>query len=271
MALACPSNFNTTSLRDQVRATYELVASNPEGDFHFHRGAAYAVHYLGYDEGELEQLPIIATERFAGVGNPIAIGDSNPSLGVIGAGQMVLDHACGAGMDVLLAAQRVGPHGRVIGVDMTPGMCAMARNAAQQAGQSHIGEIRQAVYEQLPGESSSVDAVISNGVVNLAPDKRTVFQEIHRVLKPGGYLLLADVVVQRELTLDARNNPELWAACVGGALVETELYTLAQQVGLVNGAVVKRFNCFYNTSAEHKVAKDLFVHSVNFVAQKPVK
>ena len=271
MAIVCPSNFDTKSLRDQVRATYEMVAHSPEGDFHFHRGAAYAVQYLDYDQNELDQLPSIATERFAGVGNPIAIGDTNPALGIIGAGQVVLDHACGAGMDVLLAARRVGDRGKVIGVDMTPGMCAMARNAVQQAGLSHIVDIRQGIYEHLPVENSSVDVVISNGVVNLAPDKLQVFQEIRRVLKPGGYLFLADVVVQRELTLDARSNPELWAACVGGALVESELYSLAQQVRLVNGAVMKRFNCFYNTSAEHKVAKDLFVHSVNFLAQKPEK
>ena len=271
MALACPSNFDTNSLRDQVRATYEMVASNPEGDFHFHRGAAYAVHYLGYDDQELKQLPNIATERFAGVGNPIAIADSNPALGVIRDGQLVLDHACGAGMDVLLAARRVGEHGRVIGVDMTPAMCHKARQAVEQAGMSPIVDIREGVYEQLPVEDSCIDVVISNGVINLAPDKQQVFQEINRVLKPGGYLLLADVVVQRELTLDARSSPELWAACVGGALVEDELYSLARQVGLMNGAVVKRFNCFYNTSAEHKVAKDLFVHSVNFVARKPEK
>lgn len=271
MALVCPSNFDTVSLREQVRTTYESVANNPEADFHFHRGALYAAQYLGYDNRELSQLPDAATKRFAGVGNPIAIGDSNPALGVIRAGQVVLDHACGAGMDVLLAARRVGERGQVIGVDMTPGMCNMARNAVAQAGLSHIVDIRQGVYEQLPVEDSSVDVVISNGVVNLAPDKQQVFREISRVLKPGGYLLLADVVVQRELTLDARSNPELWAACVGGALVESELYSLAQQVGLVNGAVEKRFNCFYNTSAEHKVAKDLFVHSVNFMAQKPVK
>ncbi|MEA3273735.1 MAG: methyltransferase domain-containing protein [Pseudomonadota bacterium] len=115
---------------------------------------------------------------------------------------------------------------------------------------------------------ASVDLVISNGVLNLAPDKRAVLREIHRVLKPGGSLYLADVVVQRELTVEARGNPELWAACIAGALVESELPVVAAESGLVDGRVVQRFNCFYDTTAEAKVAKDLFIQSVNFHAKK---
>ncbi|MEW5756677.1 MAG: methyltransferase domain-containing protein [Pseudomonadota bacterium] len=269
MALTCPSTFDTAFLRDQVRATYEQVAQHPEGDFHFHRGADYAVQFLDYDREELRQLPRECAARFAGVGNPILIGDADPTLGAICPGQTVLDHACGAGMDLLLAARRVGPTGTAIGVDLTPGMRQVAHQAARHAGLSDRVDIRDGVYEELPVDDASVDVVISNGVVNLAPDKVRVFREIYRVLKPGGHLFLADVVVQRELTLEARNNPVLWAACVGGALVEPELYTLAAQTGFENGKVVKRFNCFYNTSAEAKVAKDLFVHAVNFVASKP--
>jgi arsenite methyltransferase len=270
MAVFCPNNFDQVSLVERVRATYEAVALDPDGDFHFHRGPGYAVQYLGYDADELRQLPTEATARFAGVGNPVQIGDSDPALGAIRAGQVVLDHACGAGMDLLLAARRVGTRGRAIGVDMTQGMRNAASKAAMLAGMSDTVEIREGVYEELPVADASVDVVISNGVVNLAPDKLRVFREIARVLKPGGYLFLADVVVQRELAVDARSNPVLWAACVGGALVEPELTGLAQQVGLANGRVVKRFKCFYNTSAEAKVAKDLFVHAVNFVASKPV-
>ncbi|TNF34426.1 MAG: methyltransferase domain-containing protein [Gammaproteobacteria bacterium] len=270
MALICPANFDAQFLREQVQATYEAVASNPDGDFHFHRGAEYAAKYLGYDYDELMQLPATATARFAGVGNPVQIGDMDPSLGAIRPGQVVLDHACGAGMDLLLAARRVGDSGKAIGVDLTPGMRASARKAAEEAGLAHIVDIREGVYENLPVADASIDVVISNGVVNLAPDKLQVFREMARVLKPGGHLFLADVVVQRELTLDARSNPVLWAACVGGALVESELLTLAKETGLVNGNVTKRFNCFFNTTAEQKVAKDLFVHAVNFVATKPI-
>lgn len=270
MALICPNNFDESSLREQVRETYEEVARNPEGDFHFHRGPLYAAQYLGYDYEELKSLPSVATARFAGVGNPISIGELEPQLGAIRTGQVVLDHACGAGMDVLLAANRVGKTGKVIGVDMTQGMCDAAKKAAELSGLSEIVDIREGVYEELPVEDASVDVVISNGVVNLAPNKIQVFSEIHRVLKPGGHLFLADVVVQRELTIDVQDNPVLWAACVGGALVESELTTLANQTGFTNSAVVNRFNCFYNTLAEAKVAKDLFVHAVNFVATKPL-
>ncbi len=269
MAYTSPNNFDATRLRDQVRETYDRVARNPAGDFHFNRGAEYAEIILGYDAKELALLPEEATSRFAGVGNPILIGDSDPSLGAIRAGQTVLDHACGAGMDVLLAARRVGPRGKVIGVDMTPAMrdCAMA--AAEMADMARYIDIIAGVYEELPVDDASVDCVISNGVVNLAPDKHRVFNEIRRVLKPGGYLFLSDVIVQQELSLESRKNPTLWAACVGGALVEGELEALTGDCGLTGGRVVRRFNAFYGTTAEEKVAKRLFVHAVNFVARKP--
>lgn len=267
MANHCPSGFDTAYLRDQVRATYERVARQPEGDFHFHRGPGYAARYLGYDAAELAELPELATARFAGVGNPLAL-TRDPAIGPLVPGQVVLDHACGAGTDLLLAARRVAPSGCAIGVDMTPGMRACAEKAAAQAGLADVVDIRAGVYEELPVEDASVDVVISNGVVNLAPDKSRVFREIARVLKPGGRLLLADVVVQRELNMSARSNPDLWAACIGGALVEGELSELAAAAGLTGGRIVQRFNCFMGTSAEDKVSKDLFVHGVNFFATR---
>jgi ubiquinone/menaquinone biosynthesis C-methylase UbiE len=268
MAAICPSNFNVNYLREQVRATYDRVARDPDGDFHFHRGPGYAQQYLGYDAQELASLPAECTARFAGVGNPLRIGDADPSLGALRPGQTVLDHACGAGMDLLLAARRVGPGGRAIGVDMTPAMVECATRSAEQAGQAGIVSVCEGIFEELPVADESVDVVISNGVINLAPDKRRVFAEMVRVLKPGGHVFIADVVVQRELTLEARGNPDLWAACVGGALVETELDELAREAGLQAGRVVQRYNCFFNTPAEEKVAKDLFVHAVNFHARK---
>lgn len=261
MALTSPSNFNTDYLREQVMTTYDQVAREPEAEYHFHRGPEYASQYLGYDYDELLALPDMATARFAGVGNPISIGPIDP-------GMTVLDHACGAGMDLLLAARRVGPTGKAIGVDMTPAMRNCAIMAAEQAGLSNVVDVRGGIFENLPVEDESVDIVISNGVLNLSPDKINVFKEIYRVLKPAGRIYMADVVVQRELTEDARSNPDLWAACVGGALVEPELYALARTVGFNHPQVTRRFNCFYNTTAEAHVAKDLFVHAVNFTAQK---
>jgi arsenite methyltransferase len=264
MATSCPMNFNVGYLRDQVRSTYDQVARDPGRHYHFHRGPEYAHDYLGYDRDELAALPVLSTERFAGVGNPLAIGPVHP-------GETVLDHACGAGMDLLLAARRTGPGGQAIGVDMTPAMVACTRRAVSQAGLDDRVEVHQGFYEELPVADASVDVVISNGVLNLAPEKRQVLGEIFRVLRPGGRLYLADVVVQRELTEEARSNPDLWAACVAGALVEGELHTLAAQCGFTGGRVQQRFNCFYDTAAEAKVAKDLFIQSVNFYACKSVE
>ena len=261
MAATCPIGFDVAGLRAQVLATYDRVARDPGGEFHFHRGPRYAVDFLGYDAGELALLPATSTARFAGVGNPLRIGPIHP-------GETVLDHACGAGMDVLLAARRVGHRGRVIGVDMTPAMREVAMRAAAEAGLSEIVTIRAGYFEQLPVADESIDVVISNGVVNLAPDKSRVFAEIHRVLRPGGRLYLADVVVQRELKEEVRNSPDLWAACIAGALPEPELALLALTSGLRDPRITERFDCFRDTSAEAKVARDLHVQAVNFLARK---
>lgn len=268
MAAICPIGFDVEGLRARVEATYDRVARQPRGEFHFHRGVRYASEYLRYDADELGQLPEAATARFAGVGNPIRMADRDPAGPGIRPGDVVLDHACGAGTDLLLAARRVGRTGHAIGIDLTPAMRACATAAAEIAGLSRRVEIQAGLLEALPVTDGSVDAVISNGVVNLAPDKAQVFREIARVLKPGGRLYLADVIVQRELTLDARANPDLWAACIAGAMVEEELAQLAADAGLTGGRIVERFDCFRHTSALDKVAKDLFVHGVNFRARK---
>ena len=262
MAITCPVGFDVAGLRARVLATYDRVAREPDGDFHFHRGARYAAEYLRYDAAELQLLPKDCTARFAGVGNPLRVGP-------VYRGETVLDHACGGGMDALLAARRVGRSGRVIGVDMTPAMCAAAADAARRAGLCRIVQIREGFFEDLPVDDASVDVVLSNGVVNLAPDKERVFREIARVLRPGGRLYLADVVVQRELKAAARNDPELWAACIAGALPEPELSELALATGFAQPRVVDRFDCFRDTTAEAKVARDLRVHAVNFFARKP--
>ena len=262
MAANCPQGFDVARLRREVRATYDRLAEDPQGSFHFHRGIAYASDLLGYDRAELERLPRTATDAFAGVGNPLAAGP-------IHAGETVLDHACGAGMDLLLGALRAGPSGRAIGVDMTPGRRDRARRAAAEAGLADRVEIKEGVYEALPLADASVDVVLSNGVLNLAPDKERVLREIARVLRPGGRLLLADVVVQRELVLDVRRDPDLWAACVAGALPEAELPELVALAGLVGGHVVARYDCFRGTTAEAKVSRDLRVGAVAFFATKP--
>lgn len=171
MAATCPIGFDVQGLRQRVEATYDRVAREPAGEFHFHRGARYASEYLNYDAAELRELPEAATARFAGVGNPIRMADREPDGPGIRPGDVVLDHACGAGMDLLLAARRAGPRGHAIGIDMTATMRACAQAAAELAGLAGVVEIQAGYLEALPVTDASVDVVVSNGVVNLAPDK----------------------------------------------------------------------------------------------------
>ena len=202
MAIACPVDLNTAVLRSEISSIYGRVANEPHGEFHFHRGPAYAVEFLGYDAGELASLPPDCTASFAGIGNPLAIGPIHP-------GETVLDVGCGAGMDLLLAAKRTGPEGHAIGVDMTEPMIERARKSAAEAGLHHV-EVRQGDATALPVEDASVDLVSSNGVLNLVPEKERGFGEIVRVLRPGGRLHLADIALDVELPEDARRNIDLW-------------------------------------------------------------
>jgi SAM-dependent methyltransferase len=203
MAAVCPIGFDTRKLKEEVRRTYASVASDPGGEFHFHRGREYAARQLGYDDDELARLPRIATDPFAGVGNPFKMGRLPP-------GATVIDIGSGAGMDCLLAGADVGPTGRVTGIDMTDEMLARARSGAAQLGMANV-RFEKADMELLPCDDGSVDVVISNGVINLAPDKPAVFAELYRVLRPGGRLQFADIIIGTELSEDARNNIDLWA------------------------------------------------------------
>src|SRR5918993_4336047 len=154
MAASCPTGFDVARLRKQVSQTYDRVAREPKGNFHFHRGREYACRMLGYDPEELATIPAESTASFAGVGNPHRIGR-------IEQGETVLDIGCGAGLDLLLAARRAGPAGRAIGVDMTPSMLELARRAALKAGVWKNIEIRRGIAEELPVETESVNVVIS--------------------------------------------------------------------------------------------------------------
>jgi arsenite methyltransferase len=205
MAASCPADFDVARLRKQVSQTYDRVVREPKGDFHFHRGAEYACRMLRYDPNELAKIPDESTASFAGVGNPHRIGPIEP-------GETVLDIGCGAGMDLLLAARRTGSSGHAIGVDMTPAMLELAKRGALKTGLWENIAVRRGIAEDLPVTSESVDVVISNGVLNLSPDKDRAFREIYRVLYPGGRLYLADVVVQRELSIAVRSDVDLWAA-----------------------------------------------------------
>lgn len=198
----CEITLDRERLKSEIRSTYSLVAESPTGDFHFHRGPEYAARQLGYDGEELSALPGTATASFAGVGNPFRVRE-------IPSGAFVIDLGSGAGMDCLLAGRRVGQQGRVLGVDMTDAMLEVARAAARQADMPQVaftfGEIT-----DLPIDDATVDLAISNGVINLAVDKLAVFRELHRVLKPGGWIQFADIVIDQELSPKARNDIDLW-------------------------------------------------------------
>jgi arsenite methyltransferase len=188
-------------LREEIRKTYTDVSTTPEQEFIFPTGRAWAQE-LGYPEPELARVPDATVESFAGVAN-------HWTLGRIESGSVVLDLGCGAGSDVLIAAQMTGPDGRAIGVDMTATMLDRARASAAEMGLSNV-ELHESLIEALPLDDASVDVVISNGVIDLVPDKDAVFDEIDRVLRPGGRLQLADVVIHHEVSEDSRKRIDLW-------------------------------------------------------------
>jgi SAM-dependent methyltransferase len=188
-------------LREEIRRTYRDVSTAPEQDFIFPTGRAWAQD-LGYPEPELSRVPDATVESFAGVANHWLLGAIEP-------GSVVLDLGCGAGTDLLIAAQMTGPTGRVIGIDMTASMLDRARSSAEAMGLSNV-ELHESLIESVPLADASVDVVISNGVIDLVPDKDVVFDEIDRVLRPSGRLQLADVIIHNEVSEDARKRIDLW-------------------------------------------------------------
>lgn len=188
-------------LRCEIQNEYREVAQHPDKGFHFHTGRTLAA-ILEYDPALLEGIPEGAIESFAGTGNPF-------SLGRIETGANVADIGSGAGIDSLIAANMVGPAGRVIGIDMTPEMLGKARTAAAGGGFDQV-EFRQGFVEALPIEDGWADVVISNGVMNLCPDKVKAYGELHRILKPGGRLQIADIMVAKGVPEGAKRKIDLW-------------------------------------------------------------
>jgi len=188
-------------LRKEVREKYREVAQDPAAEYHFHTGRAHAIR-LGYPTTPLDQLPEEACEAFAGVGNPFFWGGPK-------SGERVIDLGSGAGMDTFLAALSVGPTCQVIGVDMTPQMLDRSRALAERLGLANI-EFREGFIEDLPVEDGWADLVISNGVINLCPDKLGVYRQIFRVLRPGGRMTVADICLERPVPEEALRDIDLW-------------------------------------------------------------
>ena len=197
-----PAKVDRDHLRSSIKDKYTAVANTPEVGFHFHTGRPLAL-MLGYDVADVDRLPAATVESFAGMGNPFAMGRLNP-------GETAVDIGCGAGFDTLQAAMQVGPTGKVIAVDMTDAMLNRTREGAAAMGLANV-EAREGYMEELPLADGSADVVISNGVINLAPDKVAAMEEIRRVLKPGGRIQIADIVVHLPVPQDAKDDIELWS------------------------------------------------------------
>lgn len=196
------SGVDRDELRRLVTEKYRDVALNPELGFHFHTGEPLA-RILGYPAERVASLPPGTVASFAGTGNPFLFGDLQP-------GETVVDIGCGAGFDTLIAAGHVGPAGRVIAIDMTAEMRSQAVAGARELGHDHV-DVREGFAESLPVRDGAADVVISNGVINLCPDKQTVFREMFRVLKPGGRIQVGDILVHREVPQEAKDDIDLWS------------------------------------------------------------
>jgi len=199
--MAVEVDVDVALLKSEIKKTYASLSAEPEKDFIFPTGRPWAED-LAYPQPELSRVPDATVESFAGVANPFSLGRIEP-------GRTVLDLGCGAGTDLLIAAQMVGSSGRVVGVDMTATMLARARESAQAMGLANV-ELHESLIESLPLPDASIDVVISNGVIDLIVDKDAVFSEIDRVLRPGGRLQVADVVIHTEVSEDARKRIDLW-------------------------------------------------------------
>ena len=253
-----PATVDTESLRVAIRAEYAAVAEHPDQGFHFHTGARLAA-ILGYPEPWIAALPPSAVESMAGTGNPFALGELLP-------GERVVDCGSGSGADSLIAARLVGPSGRVIGVDMTPEMLAKARRNADVADLRNV-EFRGGVLEALPVPDEWADVVISNGVLNLVPDKALALAECFRVLRAGGRIQLADIVLDRSVPGGAKSDVSLWTGCIAGGLLEDELRGLVEAAGFRQVSIARGGDVFAG-APQHSNAASFGTVSAGITARK---
>jgi arsenite methyltransferase len=224
-----PLPLDTDALRSSIRDEYAAVALEPDRGFHFHTGRKLA-RLLGYPDGWIDALPPQVVASMAGTGNPFALGELRPA-------EHVVDCGSGAGVDSLIAAWLVGTRGSVIGVDMTPAMLDKAKAAAAAAGIGNV-EFREGYLESLPVEDGWADVVISNGVLNLVPDKAAALGEMHRVLRAGGRLQLADIVLARAVPEGSKRDVSLWTGCIAGGLIGPQLEAIVSAAGFVDVEVI---------------------------------
>ena len=243
MAIVAPT-ANKEELRqrifDAVQDMYAEVASCPTKEFHFPIGRP-ACEGVGYPAAELNTLPLTAVESFAGVGYPF-------SANIIKNGDTVCDIGSGAGTDILIAAMKVGPSGKVYGIDFTDAMIEKSVENIRRSGFDTVSVLR-GHAESIPLPDGCADVVTSNGVLNLVPDKPAAFREIRRILKPGGSIQISDIVLGRELSEKSRDNPQLWAECIVGAIPETAYLECIRKAGFAGPLVLRRADYFDRSSS----------------------
>lgn len=250
------------SIFKAVSAMYTDVAMCPARAFHFPTGRP-ACEFVGYPKEQLDAIPATAYESFAGVGYPFAGG-------AIRAGDRVLDIGSGSGTDVLIASLLVGHAGKVCGLDMTAAMLDKARTNAAKMGAGNV-EFVEGNAEQIPLPDASVDVVTSNGVLNLVPDKPKAFREIFRVLRPGGKIQISDIVLGRPIKETSRENPQLWAECIVGAVMQDQYLQMFRDVGFRDVTPLSNLD-YFSKSVEadtREVAESYGAHTVVFTGVKP--
>lgn len=255
--------FNRKQILDAVCMMYTDVACEPGRLFHFPTGRSACI-FVGYPGPWVDALPPAAVESFAGVGFPFRAD-------VIASGDRVLDIGSGSGTDVFGAARVVGPDGAVIALDMTPAMLAKLRSNVEETGATNV-RILEGNAEAIPLADESVDVVSSNGVFNLVPDKRRAIAEVFRVLRPGGRVQIADIVVGKPISEQSRANPKLWAECVVGASTEDDYLAMFRSAGFKDVRVLRGFDYFSGSSNvdTRRVAAALGARAVELVMSKPV-
>jgi arsenite methyltransferase len=254
------TRIDVDELRGKVKAMYKAVAEHPEGEFHFEMGRALAER-LGYPSALLDRVPDEAIDSFAGVGYHL-------DLARLEAGYRVVDFGSGSGMDAFVAAELVLPGGAVTGIDMTPEQLDKARQLAARDGFDGV-HFEHGYLEQVPVEDAAADVVISNGVINLCDDKRAVFGEIERILRPGGRLAISDIVTERELTEAIVCDVSLWASCIGGAMQQDEYRGAIEGAGLVVQEVRENSQYRFLSDSAQGATKTFGVKSVSLLATKP--
>jgi arsenite methyltransferase len=252
--------FDAQELESKVKAMYRDVATNPRGEFHFEMGRALAER-LGYPAADLDRIPPEAIESFAGVGYYF-------HLAALKEGESVLDLGSGSGMDTFFAALKVGPRGEVIGVDMTDEQLAKSTRLRDRGAFDNVRYLK-GYIEKVPMPDASVDVVISNGVINLSPEKPKVFAEAARLLRRGGRLAIADIVTELQLPEGITCNTTLWAACIGGAAQQSDYRAMIHAAGLHVERIEDNPQYQFISDNARGATKKYGVKSVSLLARKP--